>query len=136
MNNQTLLLGDEWYQYLQDTYGKDNVHWSVNSFDEIMKHPTSLRGYGPDEMANILGSGWTQDTYGSNGSGWKFIQDAHPDNMVFYHEGGGVHGGAYYGISYGAQKGSVKGGKTKVVDYNTYIPVNNDKATVIYNKDW
>lgn len=98
---QTLLSGEEWYRYFQDTYGADNVNGNVSSFDDMLAHPTSLRGYTVDEIADILGDGWTRGTYGTNGSGWKFIQNEHPDNMVFYHGGGGYHDGPYYGISFG-----------------------------------
>ena len=132
-SNQTLLYGDEWYRYFQDTYGADNVNWNVNSFDEMLRHPTSLRGYSADEIGQILGDGWVRDTYGSNASGWKFIERAHPDNMVFYHGGGGkAHGGAYYGISFGGKNG----GRVKVVDVNTYHPTADDPAIIIYNEDW
>ncbi|MBD5455803.1 MAG: hypothetical protein HDR23_04920 [Lachnospiraceae bacterium] len=77
-----------------------------------------------------MGEGWTRDTYGSNGSGWRFIENDHPDNMVFYHGGGGTHEGAYWGISSGPT------GKVKVVDTDTYVPRSNDKATIIYSEDW
>ncbi len=103
-SNQILLYGDEWYRYFQDTYGADNVNWNVNSFDEMLRHPTSLRGYSADEIGQILRDSWVGDTYGSNASGWEFIEKAHPDNMVFYHGGGGkAHNGAYYGISTGGK---------------------------------
>lgn len=81
-------------------------------------------------VGKVLGDGWTRGTYGSNGSGWKFIENAHSDNMVFYHGGGGEHEGAYWGIKSG------KTGTVKVVDINTYVPKPDDKATIIYNKDW
>lgn len=44
--------------------------------------------------------------------------------------GGGVHEGAYWGIKSG------KTGTVKVVDINTYVPKPDDKATIIYNRDW
>ena len=132
-SNQTLLSGNEWYRYFQDIYGVDNVNWNVSSFDDILNHPTSLRGYSADEIGQILGDGWVRDTYGSNASGWKFIEKAHPDHMVFYHGGGGKgHGGAYYGISTGGKNG----GRVKVVDVNTYHPTADDDAIIIYNEDW
>lgn len=129
-SNQTLLSGEEGYRYFQDTYGADNVNWNVNSFDDMLNHPTSLRGYSADEIGQILGDGWTRSTYGSNGSGWKFIEDAHSDNMVFYHGGGGVHEGAYWGVKSG------KTGTIKVVNTSTYVPLPKDKATIVYRKDW
>lgn len=101
-----------------------------NSFEKMVSHPTSLRDYTADEIGKVLGDGWTRDTYGSNSSEWKFIENAHPDNMVFYHAGGGVHEGAYSGIKSG------KTGTVKVVDINTYVPKPDDKATIVYNKDW
>ena len=74
-----------------------------------MEHPISLRNYTADEVADILGEGWIRGTYGSNGKGWKFIEEAHPYNMIFYHDGGGEHVGAYYGITSG------KTGRIKVL---------------------
>ena len=129
-SNQTLLSGEEWYRYFQGTYGVDNVNWNISSFDDMLNHPTSLRGYSADEIGQILGDGWTRSTYGSNGSGWKFIEDAHPDNMVFYHGGGGVHEGAYWGVKSG------KTGTIKIVNTSTYVPLPKDKAVIVYGKDW
>lgn len=129
-DNKTLITGEEWYRYFQNKYGAENVSWNVNSFDDILSHPTSLSNYSADEIADVLGDGWTKGTYGSNRNGWKFIQNSHPENSVFYHGGGGVHGGSYYGVSSG------KTGKIKIVDMNTYIPLPNDSATIIYNFDW
>ena len=129
-SNQTLLSGEEWYRYFQDTYGVDYVNWNVSSFDDMLNHPTSLRGYSADEIGQILGDGWTRSTYGSNGSGWKFIENAHLDNMVFYHGGGGVHEGAYWGVKSG------KTGTIKIVNTSTYVPLPKDKATIVYGKDW
>ena len=131
-NDKTLITGEEWYRYFQEKYGVENVSWDVHSFDDILNHPTSLRNYSADEISNILGNGWIRDTYGSNGSGWKFIQEAHPDNMVFYHGGGGEHIGAYYGVS----RGGKHGGRIKIVDINTYLPTKDDPALIIYNTDW
>ena len=128
-NDKTLLSGEGWYRYFQDTYGVNNVSWNISSFDDMLVHPASLPVYTADEIGQILGDGWTRAVYGSNGSGWKFIQDTHPDNMVFYH-GGGVHEGAYWGVKTG------RIGTVKVVDTNTYIPLPGDKAIIIYTKDW
>ena len=131
-NDKTLITGEEWYRYFQEKYGVENVSWDVHSFDDILNHPASLRNYSADEISNTLGNGWIRDTYGSNGSGWKFIQEAHPDNMVFYHGGGGEHIGAYYGVS----RGGKHGGRIKIVDINTYLPTKDDPALIIYNTDW
>ena len=128
--SQTLLSGQEWYRYFQNAYKVSNVKWNISSFDDILQHPTSLREYTADEIADILGEGWTRSTYGSNGGGWKFIQDSHPDNMVFYHNGGGIHKGAYWGVKSG------KTGTIKVVNANTYVPLPKDKAIIIYGEDW
>lgn len=129
-NDKTLITGEEWYRYFQDEYGVENVSWDVHSFDDILSHPTSLRNYSADEIETILGKGWAKGTYASNGSGWKFIQESHPENSIFYHGGGGVHGGAYYGVASG------KTGKIKIVDVETYIPLPDDNANIIYNFDW
>lgn len=51
----------------------------------MLNYPTSHRGYSADEIGQILDDGWTRSTYGGNGSGWKFIENAYSDNMVFYH---------------------------------------------------
>ena len=92
-----------------------------------MSDPTRIVGYSEDEMASLLGDGWAQGTYGTNGEGWKFIKD---DISVFYHPEGGYHSGAYYGISSGAM------GKIKVVNPNTYIASANDNATIIFYYFW
>jgi RHS repeat-associated protein len=93
----------------------------LNSFDDIASNPKDLWGKSSDEVAEILGEGWTKGKYGSSGNGWKFIKG---DMSIFYHPGGGRHGGSYYGFS------SSKLGKNKIVDKN-YKPTSNDKATII-----
>lgn len=72
------------------------------------------------EIAEVLGEGWIRGTYGSDGQGWKFIEKAHLDNMIFCHNGEGEHVGSYYGISSGAT------GRIKVVDSDTYIICSED----------
>lgn len=72
---------------------------ALKSFDDIASNPKSLWGKSSDEVAEILGSGWTKGTYGSNGLGWKFTKG---DQSVFYHAGGGIHAGSYYGFSSGS----------------------------------
>ena len=116
--------GADWNNYFINKYGQENVHWNLNSVDDIWSDPTRMVGYSENEMASVLGDGWTRGAYGSKGDGWKFMKD---DVSVFYHPSGGKHGGAYYGISSGAT------GKIKVVDPNTYIPLSGDKATIIYH---
>lgn len=66
----------------------------------------------------------SEGVYGSDGGGWKLMNG---DISIFYHPGGGKHGGSYYGISSGAT------GKIKVVNPETYIPLEGDKATIIYD---
>ena len=126
---KSLIYGNEWYRYLQSKYGSESVEWNINSFEDIGHHPTSLRGYSADEIGRILGEGWTRGVYGRNGSGWKYTQDAHPNNSVFYHGGGGEHGGAYWGVSYNNIK-------IKVVNSHTYISTPNDDALIIFSEDW
>ena len=116
--------GTDWNNYFINKYGQENVHWNLNSVDDIWSDPTRMVGYSENEMTSVLGDGWTRGAYGSKGDGWKFMKD---DVSVFYHPSGGEHGGAYYGISSGAT------GKIKVVDPNTYIPLSGDKATIIYH---
>ena len=128
-NNITLLSGAEWYRYLEDTYGFDNVIWEAYSVQDIIEHPTSIRGYSVDELKEILGKEWIQGEYGKSGSGWKFTKKS-TDNMIYYHNADGKHKGAYHGISTG------KTGKMKFVDDNTYLPFTDDGATIFYKKDW
>ena len=123
-DNQSPKTGTDWNNYFINKYGQENVHWNLNSVDDIWSDPTRMVGYSENEMASVLGDGWTRGAYGSKGDGWKFMKD---DVSVFYHPSGGKHGGAYYGISSGAT------GKIKVVDSNTYIPLSGDKATIIYH---
>lgn len=123
-DNEIPRSGSEWNEYLKEKYGADNVHWNINSVDDIFSNPTRLKGYTADELQKILGNDWTRGVYGSNGGGWKLMNG---DVSIFYHPGGGKHGGAYYGISSGAT------GKIKVVNPETYIPLKGDKATIIYD---
>ena len=122
-DNEIPRSGSEWNEYLKGKYGADNVHWNINSVDDIFSDPTRLKGYTVDELQKVLGNDWTRGVYGSNG-GWKLMNG---DISIFYHPGGGKHGGSYYGISSGAT------GKMKVVNPETYIPLKGDKATIIYD---
>ena len=112
-DNEIPRSGAEWNEYLKEKYGADNVHWNINSVDDIFRDPTRLKGYTADELQKVLGNDWTRGVYGSNGGGWKLMNG---DVSIFYHPGGGKHGGSYYGISSGAT------GKIKVVNPETYIP--------------
>lgn len=123
-DNEIPRSGSEWNEYLKGKYGADNVHWNINSVDDIFSDPTRLKGYTADELQKVLGNDWTRGVYGSNGGGWKLMNG---DISIFYHPGGGKHGGSYYGISSGAT------GKIKVVNPETYIPLKGDKATIIYD---
>ena len=121
---QTPRTGEEWNRYFQDTYGAENVKWKARSFEHIIENPQTLYGSSQSEIAKILGDGWTADSYGNSGTGWKFINDAHPDLMVFYHNADGVHGGAYYGFSSGLT------GTVKLVGYD-YIALPGDNAIIL-----
>ena len=121
---QTPRTGEEWNQYFQATYGAENVKWKARSFEHIIENPQTLYGSTQSEIAQILGDGWTADSYGNSGTGWKFINDAHPDLMVFYHNADGVHGGAYYGFSSGST------GTVKLVG-DDYIPLPGDNAIIL-----
>ena len=123
-DNEIPRSGSEWNEYLKGKYGADNVHWNINSVDDVFSDPTRLKGYTADELQKVLGNDWTRGVYGSNGGGWKLMNG---DISIFYHPGGGKHGGSYYGISSGAT------GKIKVVNPETYIPLKGDKATIIYD---
>ena len=78
--------GNKWYEYLKGNYGADNVHWNVNSVDDILSAPTRLKGYTADELHKILGNDWTICVYGSNDDGWKLMKG---DISICYHPGGG-----------------------------------------------
>ena len=93
----------------------------LKSFDDIATNPKNLWGKSSDEVAGILGEGWTKGSYGSKKTGWKFTKG---DKSVFYHPGGGRHSGSYYGFSSG------KLGKNKIVG-SDYVPLPGDKATII-----
>ena len=123
-DNEIPRSGSEWNEYLKGKYGADNVHWNINSVDDVFSDPTRLKGYTADELQKVLGNDWTRSVYGSNGGGWKLMNG---DISIFYHPGGGKHGGSYYGISSGAT------GKIKVVNPETYIPLKGDNATIIYD---
>lgn len=114
--------GEQWNSYFKEKYGAENVQWKANSFSEIVVHPERLYGATKSEVKAMLGEGWVEDTYGSAGGGWKFINTG--DGSVFYHPGGGIHSGSYYGFSSGDT------GKIKIVG-NDYINFLNDKATII-----
>jgi len=122
LNPKNPMTGDDWYNYFSEKYGKNNVLWKPTSYEDIIKNPQKLYGSTQSEIASILGEGWTVGTYGTNQNGWKFTNG---DGMVFYHDGGGIHGGSYYGFSSGAT------GKVKIVG-GDYIPLDGDKATIIY----
>ena len=91
-------------------------------FDKFVEDPKSLWGKSADEVADILGEGWTKGSYGSKKTGWKFIKG---DKMVAYHPAGGRHVGSYYKLS------SSTIGKIKVVGLD-YVPLPGDKAIIIH----
>ncbi|MCG7407917.1 hypothetical protein MH117_10840 [Paenibacillus sp. ACRRX] len=115
--------GTEWNNYYKSKYGSGNVTWitELKSYDDILSNPKALWGKPANEVGRTLGDGWTKGTYGSAGTGWKFING---DKSVFYHPGGGVHEGAYIGFSSGQT------GKVKVVGPD-YKPLPGDKAIII-----
>lgn len=97
------------------------VHNADCAFDNFVEHPEELYGKSADEVEKLLGSGWKKGAYGSDGTGWKFING---DKMVAYHPGGGRHVGSYYKLS------SSRFGKIKLVGKD-YVPSLNDKAMII-----
>jgi hypothetical protein len=101
--------------------GAEGAGKALNSVDDIVKNPQSLYGKSKADVSKILGDGWTEGTYGSSKTGWKFTKG---DQSIFYHPGGGRHGGSYYGYSSGAT------GKIKIVGPD-YAPLPGDKATII-----
>ncbi|MGX7264553.1 hypothetical protein [Enterococcus crotali] len=114
--------GKDWNDYFKDKYGAGKVNWKPNSLEDIISNPERLYGSTKNEIKSILGEGWTEASYGSAGTGWKFTNDG--DGMVFYHPGDGIHGGSYYGFSTGDTD------KVKIVGED-YIDFSNDKATFI-----
>ena len=97
------------------------VHNANCAFDDFVSNPEKLYGKSADEVEKLLGPGWKKGSYGSDGTGWKFIKG---DKMVAYHPGGGRHVGSYYKLS------SSKVGKIKLVGAD-YVPTLNDKAVII-----
>ena len=95
-----------------------------------MRNPHTLYGLTQDEVGHILGDGWRLDTYGSNGLGWKYINNSHPDLMVFNHAGGGVHVGSYYGVTGALERGKIT--RIKIVGDSRYLALPGDKAKIIY----
>jgi RHS repeat-associated protein len=93
---------------------------TLRSFDDIVNNPAGLVGKSADDVAAILGPGWTKGNYGVTGTGWKFTRG---DKTVFYHVGG-RHVGPYYGFSSGVT------GRVKIVGPG-YKPLAGDKATII-----
>lgn len=60
----------------------------------MIKNPQTLYGSIQSEIAQILGEGWTANSYGNSRTGWKFINDKHTNLRVFYYNADGVNGGA------------------------------------------
>lgn len=113
-------------EYVRDVAGRltqritpsgNAIHYDYDTLNSLVEN----------EIAQVLGEGWTADSYGKSGTGWKFINDEHPDLMVFYHNADGVHGGAYYGFSAGPI------GTVKLVGPD-YMPLPGDKAIIIQMK--
>lgn len=77
--------------------------------------------YLADEVGKILGEGWSAGTYGSKGTGWKFMKG---HLMVYYHAADGIHEEAYYWV----MKANTQ--SIKIVD-NNYKLLLNDKALII-----
>jgi len=94
----------------------------LKSYDDIVENPKWLWGKTIDEIAEILGEGWTRGTYGSDKKGWAFRKG---DKIVFGHSGGGVHEGIYTGI-----RSSLV--NKKVVSRLTYKAGKNEKAEIIF----
>lgn len=116
--------GKDWNNYFKDKYGAGNVQWKPTSFDDIIANPERLYGSTKNEVKSVLGSGWIEDTYGSAGNGWKFINKG--DGMIFYHPGEGIHVGSYYGFSSGTT------GRVKVIrPSDNYVPTLDDGATLV-----
>lgn len=51
----------------------------------MIKKPQTLYGSIQSEIAQILGEGWTANSYGNSRTGWKFINDKYPNLRVFYY---------------------------------------------------
>lgn len=91
----------------------------LGSFDGIVLNPLSLYGKSADEVAEILGPGWSAGPYGRKGIGWAFRNG---DKMVYYNEGG-KHVGPYCGVRSGLYNFKVFG--------PGYKPWPSDKARII-----
>ncbi len=124
-NSKSPVTGKEWYDYFCEKYGANNVSRNPSSADDIFIDPTKVYGCSDKDLESVLGSGWTKGTYGSNKTGWKFINTEHPDISIFYHSDGGKHYGSYYGVSYNSRR-------VKIVNAKTYVPLPGDNATIYY----
>lgn len=114
-NLKSLLRGGGGAANLAETSGN-----LLASFNDIIANARNLYGKSANEVAKILGEGWTRGNYGKTGTGWKFTKG---DKIVFYHEGG-RHVGPYYGYS------SAMTGRVKIVGPG-YEPLPGDKAIII-----
>ena len=94
----------------------------ARSFADLAANPTAIWSKSADEVAQMLGDGWTKAPL-NEGTGWKFIQDA-GDGMVSFSEGTARHGNVpYYKISSGET------GIQKVAGAD-YVGAPDEKATI------
>ena len=91
----------------------------LTSFDDLILNPLQLYGKSADEIAQILGPGWTIGKYGRTGTGWAFRNG---DKLVYFHEGG-KHVGPYFGVRSGLYNFKVVG--------PGYKPLPGDRALII-----
>ena len=75
-------------------------------FDTLYADPEKLIGKSADDIADMLGDGWTRTTYGSKKNGWRFM-DKH-GSKIAYHPAGGRHETAYYILQRAGDKNRLK----------------------------
>jgi len=98
---------------------------------KFLDNPKTIWGKSADDIQKIFqNAGYEtviqQSTRGSKKSLQIRIKN-HPEiTNIQVHPGGGRHGGSYYKISTSTQ------GKIKVVDPKTYLPIQGEKANIIY----
>ncbi|XXY53714.1 RHS repeat-associated core domain-containing protein [Sorangium sp. So ce269] len=97
---------------------------------KLLKDPKSIWGKSAQEIADAFENAGYKATMETSTKGSKRSTQVriagHPEiSNIQVHPGGGRHEGAYYKISTSTQ------GKIKVVDPDTYVPTQGEKATII-----
>lgn len=106
------LKGEEWHNYFNKIYGKDNVIWENAPIEDIIDMPSKITDFSPKQISNLAKkNGWSVEPLRKGGlKGIPYEQGGglsiHEPNRksiyIQYHPGGGHHGEMpYYKISSG-----------------------------------